>query len=189
MRKTGTSELTIKQERFTAEYGVDLNASAAYTRAGYRARGNSAEAAASRLLRNVKVQRLIQEKEKITTTRCEVTVENVLHATGAIAFSDVRKLFNKDGSPKLIPELDDATASAIKSIEFGQTISEGKVVGRMCKINLCDKNSAQERLFKHLRLFDKENSSEQRLHNINVSFFSGDGQKMSFSDFQKRGGK
>jgi len=165
-----STKLTLKQLRFTNEYGIDLNASAAYTRAGYSARGNSAEACASRLLRNAKVQRLIQEKEKIATTRCEVTAENVIHATGAIASSDVRKLFNKDGSPKLIHEIDDATASAIKSIEFGQTISEGKVVGRMCKINLCDKNSAQERLFKHLRLFDKDNSSQQRLHSIEISF-------------------
>ena len=32
-------------------------------------------------------------------------------------------------------------------------ISEGKVIGRTCKIKLSDKNSAQERLFKHLGMF------------------------------------
>jgi phage terminase small subunit len=57
-----------------------------------------------------------------------------------------------------VHELDDATAAAIKSIEVGWVMTEGKVIGRMCKIKLWDKNSAQERLFKHLRLFDKDNS-------------------------------
>ena len=189
MTKKNQTALTLKQQRFTAEYGIDLNASAAYARAGYSARGNSAEACASRLLRNAKVQKAIQEREKKLVRSCEITTENVLRETGAVAFSDVRKMFNANGSPKPIHEFDDATAVAIKSIEFGEMMSEGKVVGRLCKIKLWDKNSAHERLFKHLRLFDKCNSSEQLPHNINVSFFSGDGQTMSFSDFQKRGDK
>ena len=119
----------------------------------------------------------------------EVTAESVLRETSALAFSDIRKLLNRDGSPKLIHELDDATAAAISSIEICQMMSEGQVIGRVCKIKLCDKNSAQERLFKHLRLFDQDSRLKQCLHNIEVSFVSGDGQKMSFSDFQKRGEK
>jgi phage terminase small subunit len=164
------TELTRKQQRFATEYCVDLNATAAYRRAGYIARGNSAEAAASRLLSNVKVQKVIREKEKILVSRCEITAKNILRETGALAFSDIRKLFNNDGSPKSVHELDDATAAAIKSIEVSQMMSEGKVIGRMCKIKLWDKNSAQERLFKHFRLFDKDNSSQQRLHSIEISF-------------------
>lgn len=170
MKRKDRTELTLKQQRFASEYCVDLNAAAAYRRAGYSARGNSAEACASKLLRNAKVQHVIHETEKKIISRCEITTENVLREVGALAFSDIRKLFNKDGSPKPIHELDDATAGAIKSIEVCQMISEGKVIGRMCKIKLWDKNSAQERLFKHLRLFDKDNSSQQRLHSIEISF-------------------
>jgi phage terminase small subunit len=152
------------------------------------ARGNSAEAAASRLLRNDKVQQAIQEKERKLVSRCEITAENVLREAGALAFSDIRKLFNTDGSPKSIHELDDATAVAIKSIEVGQMMSEGKVIGRVCKIKLWDKNSAQERLFKHLRLFDKDNSQKAlALKGIAISFVARDGQIMNFSDFGKRG--
>lgn len=178
--------LTLKQQRFTAEYSIDLNASAAYSRAGYRARGSSAEACASRLLRNAKVRRVIEQKQNEAVKRCEITAENILREAGALAFSDIRKLFNIDGSPKSIHEIDDSTARAIKSIEVGQIISEGRVIGQMCKIKLWDKNSAQERLFRHLRLFDKGNSSEQRLHNIKVSFVSASGQKMSYSECQNR---
>ncbi len=46
--------LTAKQKTFVNEYLVDLNATAAYKRAGYTVRGNAAEANASRLLRNAK---------------------------------------------------------------------------------------------------------------------------------------
>jgi phage terminase small subunit len=177
MRNTGSGQLTLKQQRFANEYCVDLNATAAYRRAGYTARGNAAEACASRLLSNAKVQQAIQEKEKIAAKRLEVNSENVLRATSALAFSDIRKLFNNDGSPKSIQELDDATAAAISSIELGEMRAEGKVVGRVCKIKLGDKNSAQERLFKHLGLFRKENSSQPTVDNIKVSFVSAGGER------------
>ena len=188
MKKPNRTELTLKQQRFANEYCVDLNATAAYRRAGYNARGNAAEACASRLLSNAKVQQAIQQKEKIAASRCEVNTENVLREASALAFSDIRKLFNVDGSPKSMHELDDATAAAIKSIEVGQMMSEGKVIGRMFKIKLWDKNSAQERLFKHLRLFDKDNSQEgNALKSIAISFVSPDGQTMNLSDCRELG--
>ncbi len=52
--------LTPKQERFVQEYLIDLNATAAYKRAGYEAKGNSAEVNASRLLSNAKVASAVQ---------------------------------------------------------------------------------------------------------------------------------
>jgi phage terminase small subunit len=188
MKKTSGTELTPKQQRFAAEYCVDLNATAAYRRAGYRAHGNAAEACASRVLSNAKVQQAIQEKEKIAAKRLEVNTENVLRATSALAFSDIRKLFNGDGSPKSVQELDDETAAAIQSIEIGQMMSEGKVIGRMCKIKLCDKNTAQERLFKHLGLFRKENSpqSQSTVSNIDVTFVSADGRRTGLLETGKR---
>ena len=187
MKKTDQIELTPKQRRFAAEYCVDMNATAAYLRAGYGARGNSAEASASRLLRNVKVQNVIKLKQNEAARRCEVTAENVLGETSALAFSDIRKLFNANGSPKLIHELDHATAASISSIEVAEMRSEGKVIGRVCKIKLWDKNSAQERLFKHLRLFDKDNRPKKLKH-IQVSFVAGDGKTMTLDDFKRRRG-
>lgn len=53
--------LTPKQERFVAEYLIDLNATAAYKRAGYKGKGRSAENAASQLLGNVGVAAAIKE--------------------------------------------------------------------------------------------------------------------------------
>ena len=49
--------LTPKQQLFVAEYLKDLNATAAYTRAGYKGKGKSAESNASILIGNHKVRR------------------------------------------------------------------------------------------------------------------------------------
>ncbi len=57
------SELGIrpKHARFVYEYFIDLNATAAYKRAGYRARGHAAEVNASRLLKRPDVRRAVRE--------------------------------------------------------------------------------------------------------------------------------
>jgi hypothetical protein len=71
-------KLTDKQQRFVEEYLVDLKAGPAYKRAGYKATGNAAEAAASRLLRNVKVQTAITEGKAARSARVEITQDYVL---------------------------------------------------------------------------------------------------------------
>lgn len=53
-------KLTAKQERFVAEYLIDLNATAAYKRAGYKGQGNTAEVTASQLLSNPKVAEAVK---------------------------------------------------------------------------------------------------------------------------------
>jgi len=50
------SKLTAKQRRFADEYLIDLNATAAYKRAGYAGDGHGAEVNASRLLSNAEVE-------------------------------------------------------------------------------------------------------------------------------------
>ena len=105
---------------------------------------------------------------------------------GALVFYEIRKLFNA-GSPIFIHEIDDSAAASISSIEVAEMRSEGKVIGRVCKIKLWDKNCAQERLFKHLRLFDKDNRPKKLKH-IQVSFIAGDGKTMTLDDFKRRSG-
>ena len=69
-----------KQELFAHEYVAhkDKNATAAYKRAGYKGTGNVAEAAASRMLRDVKVRAfidfLIAKQVKRTQITADLTV-------------------------------------------------------------------------------------------------------------------
>lgn len=57
--------LSEQQKRFADYYIETGNASESYQRAGYKAKGNVAEAAASRLLRNVKVIEYIEQQNKM----------------------------------------------------------------------------------------------------------------------------
>lgn len=56
----GRNELTAKQQRFVDEYLIDLNATAAYKRAGYDGKGKTAENNASRMLGNAGVSSAIK---------------------------------------------------------------------------------------------------------------------------------
>ena len=71
--------MTDKQKLFCKEYMVDLNASAAYQRAGYISTGNAAEASASQLLRNPKVAKEIQHLMDKRANKVAITAENVLN--------------------------------------------------------------------------------------------------------------
>lgn len=172
--KKEAAELTLRQRKFVDEYCVDLNATAAYIRAGYSARGHAAESAASRLLSNVEVQSAIAQKQKELAGKCDVTAEKVIREVAALAFSDVRKFFKSDGSLIPIHELDDATAAAIASIEIDEIKVGCAVVGQTKKIKVWDKNSAQERLCKHLGLFREDNSQKPaaNLPTVEVYFVS-----------------
>lgn len=70
--------LTPKQQMFVREYLVDLNASAAYKRAGYAAKGNVAEVNASRLLRNAQVAKAVQAAKAERAQRVNIDADQVV---------------------------------------------------------------------------------------------------------------
>lgn len=147
--------LNDKQQRFVDEYLIDLNATAAYRRAGYTAKGNAAEVNAARLLRNAQVSASIQIAIDDRQRRTAVTSDRVLLEAARLALFDPRKLFDDSGNPKPIHELDDDTAAAIAGVEVIQTGGEeGPTIIKKYKI--ADKNSALEKLFKHHGLYEKD---------------------------------
>lgn len=85
-------ELTPKQQRFVAEYLVDLNATQAYRRAGYAATGHAAEANAARLLRNAEVAAAIAAQRARVSERAEVDAAWVLRQWAEIAMADPNDL-------------------------------------------------------------------------------------------------
>ncbi len=155
-KSAAKGELTPRQEQFVAEYLIDLNATQAAIRAGYSAK--TAQEQASRLLSNVMVMNLVNEKRQNLQKATDITAERVLKEVAGLAFFDVRKLVNADGSPKSIIDLDDETARAIQGIEL-QTVKDGENdFALVRKYKMADKNAALEKLMKHLGLFEKDNS-------------------------------
>lgn len=150
--------LTERQQRFVDEYLADphLNATAAYIRAGYQARGNAAEAAASRLLRSAKVKAVIDTAKAARRKRAEITADEVLQGIRRLAFPDVRRLYHPDGRLKLPHEWDDDAADAVLQVDVQDETPEakaGKVFARATKVRLCDKLRARELLGRHTGLF------------------------------------
>src|SRR5574341_1527017 len=70
--------LSDKHMKFVDEYMIDMNASAAYQRAGYTAKGNSAEVNAVRLLRNAKVSEEIAKRQAKMQEESGMSVKWVL---------------------------------------------------------------------------------------------------------------
>jgi len=77
--------MTPKQEAFVREYLIDLNASAAYKRAGYSAKGNAAESAAVRLLRNVQVQSALKAAMEKRADELDISAKYVLESIKRVA--------------------------------------------------------------------------------------------------------
>lgn len=90
----GTSTLKPAHARFVAEYLKDHNATQAYIRAGYKARGNSAEVSACRLLRDVQISAAIAQGTAKVIAKAEadtgITLVRTLNeiAGGAFAFTE-----------------------------------------------------------------------------------------------------
>ena len=77
--------MTPKQEAFVREYLIDLNASAAYKRAGYAAKGNAAESSAVRLLRNAQVKAAIAAAMEKRADELEISAKYVLESIKRVA--------------------------------------------------------------------------------------------------------
>lgn len=148
--------LTPKQERFVAEYLIDLNATQAATRAGYSAK--TANEQGARLLTNVSVRSAIEAAKAKRQEKTEITAARVVQEIARLAFFDPRKLLTCDGEPVPIQELDDDTAAAIAGLETAtekDRSGEGSTYIRKYKI--ADKNSALEKLAKHLGIYELDN--------------------------------
>lgn len=81
------SQMTPKQERFIAEYLVDLNGTAAATRAGYSPK--TARTSAQDLLAKPEIAEAIEKAKAKRLARIGITQERVLAELELLAFSDL----------------------------------------------------------------------------------------------------
>lgn len=173
------ARLTEQQKRFVDEYLIDLNATRAY-KAAYPSvkKDETAASAAVRLLRNVKVQGYMKERQQKIQERTEITQDKVLLELARIAFSngsdfakvvtkkrtrtvwnDTTQEYEERESEEQFVELIDtdslpsdkkAAISGIKETKYGIAVES------------CDKVKALELIGKHLGMFkDKVEISGQ----------------------------
>lgn len=140
--------MTEKQKRFCDEYLVDLNATRAY-KVVYPSckKDETASAAGSRMLGNVKVKEYIELRQKDIQKRTEVTQEKVIQELAAIAFSNATEFASVKGNSVIIRDTDTLEEKVKKSIVG---IKEGK---NGIEIKTADKTQALELLGRHLGIF------------------------------------
>jgi phage terminase small subunit len=152
---TNPYELSEIQWRFVQEYLQTFNGSEAYQKAGYKARGNAAEAGASRLLRTVKVQVALRTESQKLLDRYDVTPEKVVREYARLGFTDMRHYAAWDATGvhlKPSSTLDDDSAASIAEVSE-ETRSFGDATTRTVKFKLHSKTDGLNGLAKYLDLF------------------------------------
>jgi phage terminase small subunit len=134
--------LTAKQQRFVEEYLIDLNATQAAIRAGYSEK--TAYSQGQRLLNNVEIQKAVAEAQEDRSNRTKITADRVLQELARIGFSDLRNM------------LTDGIEVVTNTGERGKDEDGRKIVEHTHKIKVWDKNSALEKLGKHLGMFTEK---------------------------------
>jgi phage terminase small subunit len=149
------SDLTPKQQRFVDEYLIDLNATQAYIRAGYKARG--AEANSARLIANDKVRSKIDAAKAARAKRTGVTADRVLRELARIGFSDIGHYVVDDAGRLELAESAPAGARrAVASVKHRTHTTEGEdatFTTHEVEYRLWDKVAALGRLGQHLKMF------------------------------------
>lgn len=166
--------MTDAQKRFCDEYLIDLNATRAYKVAYPRCKKDeTANAASSRMLRNVKVQEYISEKQQEIEERTEVTQDMVIKELANIAFFNIKNIYNNNGTLKTVKDIDEETIRAISSVKVLQKAGAMKININMegqdnevpiehiqeqtIEFKANDKVKALELLGKHLGMFNDIN--------------------------------
>lgn len=162
-----SAKLTSQMEKFALGVASGKTQADAYREAYPRSKkwkDDSVHNKASALMRNAQVAARVEElRERITNTGIASAARVLLEAS-RLALFDPRRLFNEDGSPKPINELDDDTAAALAGLdvleEFEGSGDQRVFVGFTKKYKIADKNSALEKLFKHHGLYKEDNQQK-----------------------------
>lgn len=164
------AKLTAKQQRFCDEYLIDLNATQAAIRAGYKAnKKNTFEVIGYQLLQKTSVLEKIQQEMAKRSKRTGINQDRVIQELARIAFVNASDVIDPEDASVRTDATEDDLA-CIQSVKVKTMDGEkGSSIEREVKLN--DKMKALELLGKHLGMFkDKiELESDMEL-NINIDY-------------------
>jgi phage terminase small subunit len=107
-----------KQQRFVDEYAIDLNATQAYKRAGYRVRSDAvAHACAAKLLRNVIVREKIDAGLRVNSEAAGVRARQAWQEVSCIAFSDIGDILDFSGAELRLKPANEIPESALRALK------------------------------------------------------------------------
>ena len=138
-------KLTPRQQRFVDEYLIDLNATAAAGRAGYRDPNKGRQ-----LVTNSNILPFIQAAMSARSNRTQIKADNVLRELAKVAFSDMRDFAVWGPGGVQLKDSSELSNDAAACVAEVTTSKNGSI-----KFRLHGKVEALGLIGKHLKLFTK----------------------------------
>lgn len=146
---------------FLHEFLISRNATEAALKAGCAPA--SAASQASRWLKMAHIQAEIRKADAKLADQTGDLRQQIVQELRRLAFFDPRKLYEPDGSVKLVSQWDDETAAAIGYMDVAEIFSgqgdQRMAIGLSKKVGLRSKEKALELLMKHLGMFAPEKTA------------------------------
>lgn len=146
------AKLTAKQKRFVDEYLIDLNATQAYIRAGYK-NYDSAGVEAAKTLKNPKIEQSIAEAMAKRSKRTGINQDRVIEELAKIAFVNINNVVDTDDG-SVLPNAADEDLACIESIKVKEFPTKDGGTGVEREIKIASKMKALELLGKHLGMWN-----------------------------------
>jgi phage terminase small subunit len=164
-------KISEKRRQFVDAYiAEDFNGTKAYQQT-YKCTAAAARANAAKTLATTSVQEYLRERLADRSRRVEITQDRVLQEYARLAFFDPRKLFNDDGTPIPIHELDIDTAAAIAGLDVEEITLDKEKIGTVRKYKIANKGHALDSVGRHLGMFQKDNDRDVNI-TVNRRTFS-----------------
>lgn len=161
------TKLTDKQKKFIDEYLVDLNATQAAIRAGYKEK--AAYRTGAENLRKPQIQEEIQKRMEERQKRTEITQDMVLQELAAIAFARATDYVSVMGGMVQVKDTDQLSDSQIAAIAGIKETQNG------IEVKLGSKEKTLELLGRHLGMWnDKLDVAGDMDMKIVVDYGDGD---------------
>ena len=144
------AKLTAKQKRFVEEYLIDLNATQAAIRAGYKV--DNARIIAAENLSKLNIAEAIDKALAERSRRTGINQDRVVQELAKIAFVNIADVVNTDC--EILPDADEADLAAIESVKVKTIPTKSGEVGVEREVKLSSKLKALELLGKHLGMWN-----------------------------------
>lgn len=149
----------INVTKFVEVYSTTFNATEAARAAGSTAKDLSH--AGWEILRKPQVMVELQKLNAVAAEHAGLSIERTLREVARLSYSDIRKLYNENGTLKLPHEWDDDTAAAVAGLEVDELFDgagkDREMTGYTRKAKIFDKNAALDKAMKHHGLYEKDN--------------------------------
>lgn len=143
-------KLTDKQQRFVEEYLIDLNATQAAIRAGYK-RSEYTDTNATKILENTRVAEEIEKRMAERSKRTGINQDRVVQELAKLAFVNPADVIDLN-TATVLPSASDDDLACIASVKVKRT-TKGKSVIEEREVRFYDKKDSLVQLGRHLGMF------------------------------------